>query len=662
MKIERIEVGGNFSPDAQEWIVYSNMTEGGEFDASADIYVFEAESGKMVMAAFGLSFSKISQSMLARMLKSVNRSSTPGKPADTTVTSSNEEPLVKVSKSPVQPAKKSSSKRAELLQVLHNVTDIPLEDIKDDSTLEDLGIDSLMATEVLNDLRAALGLTVDLTSFLFFPNIHALSTYIDSKLGSGDQNSDDHKVDTSAMEVDVSSSNGTSVRVDLLPEKSVLASQASSGSVEASSRPTITSSYEAFKQTRFGYDQLAVETKAVNFWTHTYPDQARLVLAYVVEAYAKLGCDLKTLQSGDIVPEVQSLARHRQVVRQFYRVLEDGHLISAIEGSFVRTNVPVDATPAETLYQKILDPYPQHASVHKLVKVVGSQLAACLVGEKDGLQLVFGSKENKHTLEDMYENWPLLRTPTLVLGNFLVKAFTESSGSRKFRILEVGAGTGGTTRHIISHLQSHGIPFEYTFTDISAARKQFKGFEGMSFELLDIEKSPKEEHEGAFHVIIATNCIHATRRLDQSLLHLRKMLRTDGVLTLVEATQNMFWLDIVIGLFEGWWLMEDGRSHALVSETRWERLMKDAGFKEVLWTDGNAPEAKTVRLIGAFPSASSGSVSATTDIKKTTKTGMETVVYKKVGDTEIHADVYYPISSEIQTTKMPIGKPTPRTC
>lgn len=163
----------------------------------------------------------------------------------------------------------------------------------------------------------------------------------------------------------------------------------------------------------------------------------------------------------------------------------------------------------------------------------------------------------------MYEKWPLLRTPTLLLGDFLVKAFTNFTGSGKFRILEIGAGTGGTTRYIINHLRSHGNPFEYIFTDISAslvtaARKEFKGVEGMSFELLDIEKPPIKEHEGAFHVIIATNCIHATRRLDKSLLHLRRMLREDGALTLVEITKNMFWLDIVVGLFEGWWLFEDG--------------------------------------------------------------------------------------------------------
>ena len=674
MKIERIEIGGNFTPDAKEWIIYSVMTEGGESDALCDAYVFEAESKKMVMTALGLDFSKMSQSVLARMLESVNRSSTAGKPSDMTVRQMSERPLGEASEMPTQAAKpvkpanltkKSSSKRADLLKVLHNVTDIPLEDLKDESRLEDLGIDSLMATEVLNDIRTVLGLTIDLATFLFFPNVQSIVDHIDSKLGGSDEKSDINEVDTPAPKVKILTSNGVPTGANSLLEHSMPVPLAPYISADSSIRPCITSAYNAFKEIRFGYDQLAVRTKAVNFWTQAYPDQARLVLAYVVEAYAELGCDLKTLQPGDAVPEVLALARHKQLVHQFYRVLEDGNLISAIKNGFVRTNIPVDITPAETLYKVIINRYPHHANVNELVKVVGSQLAACLKGEKEGLQLVFGNKSNKKTLEDMYENWPLLRTPTILLGDFLMKAFTNHNGIGKFRLLEIGAGTGGTTRWVINHLQNNGIPFEYTFTDISAslvaaAKKQFQGVGDISFEILDIEKPPKKEYEGAFHVIIATNCIHATRRLDQSLLHLRKMLREDGALTLVEATKNMFWMDIVVGLFEGWWLFEDGRSHALVSETHWERVMRDVGFEEVLWTDGNTPESKTVRVIGAFPSAAPQPTDTFKESNKITEAAVETVVYKKLGHIEISADVYYPIRSP--STKMPIGKHTPWTC
>ena len=651
MKIEHIEIGGAFDPDAGEWIVYSTMSEGGETDASSDAYIFDARTKKMVMAAFGFHFSKMSQTLLARMLKSVNKSAAPTKEE-----SSAENAAAQLLEKPVDPqAKISLGKRKEVFQILSNVTDVPLGELRDDSTLDDLGVDSLMATEVVNDIRSILGLTIDLSSFLFFPNIQALVKHVDEQLGVG--GGDDSDVSDASTPESGTIDTGT-------PESKPETATSEATDMEESKiadRPTITSAIGAFEDTRLNYDNLAKTTQAIDFWEKAYPPQARLVLAYVVEAFAELGCDVRKLRSGDTVPQINALDKHRQLVRQLYRVLEDGRLVVSHNGSspstsFTRTDVPVDSTPAESIYQDIINLYPQHACVNKLVRTVGSEMAACLRGDKEGIQVVFGNRDTKKTLEDMYEFWPLLRTPALVLGDFLTTAFTKASGGGKFRILEIGAGTAGTTRYIVNHLRSHGIDFEYVVTDLSAslvqaAAKQFKNTEGLTFDVLDVEQAPKPEYLGAFHCIIATNCIHATRNLEVSLRHTRQMLRDDGALTLIEITKNMFWLDIVVGLFEGWWLFEDGREHALVDEKHWERSMKAVGFQEVSWSDGATPESKTVRVVAAFPTGGS-----TRGSEKMVKAAMETVVYKKIGDLEIHADVYYPVEGQvIPGTKMPVG-------
>ncbi|KAI1127777.1 BcPKS19, polyketide synthase [Nemania abortiva] len=650
MNIEHIEIGGDFNPDAKEWIIYSNMSEGGETNALADAYVFEAGSKKMVMAAFGFRFSKMPRAFLAKILKNVNESST------TSTKHQQPEAEVEVPRgtSPLAldvlsaSAQKSPSTRHDLLQILSNVTDVPLEELNLDSSLDELGIDSLMATEVLNDIRTTLGITIDLTSFLFFPSVQALIAHVDENLGISSEGEDIDTPPSQSIDQSVGDLNPlqeTKAAVLEPPEKV--------------SRPTIISTIDAFEDSRLGYDKLAEVTKAVGFWSEAYPRQARLVLGYVVEAFAELGCELKSLQPGQPVPQIKALKRHARLVSQLYRILEDGKLITSVNQGRARTRVPVDETPAESIYQNLVGIYPQNDNVHKLVRAVGSRLAACLTGEQDALQIVFGDRETKKTLEAMYEFWPLLRIPTLLLGDILLKAFTNATGGGKFRILEVGAGTGGTTRYITNHLKNHGIPFEYVFTDISsslvaAAKKQFKDVDGMSFEVLDIEKPVRADYEGEFHCIIATNCIHATRNLEVSLFHLRKMLREDGALTLIEITKNMFWLDIVVGLFEGWWLFEDGRSHALVDEKHWERAMKKAGFGEVLWSDGDTPESKTVRVIGALPRRGAAPVHSASASKKASKAVLETVVYKTIGDQEIHADIYYPDEAPINK-KLPIA-------
>ncbi|CRG92018.1 Conidial yellow pigment biosynthesis polyketide synthase [Talaromyces islandicus] len=579
--INRVVTGGAFDITAKEWIAYSLLTEDNDERTVSDVYIFDKKSQQVVIAFIGFVFTRTSVSVLQRSLRSVNTGGAGANPTPAPAGAAKAPLPVPVAKTPGQ-----SSKTSQVLEVLHNVTDVPFDEIAPTSTLEDLGIDSLLVTEVLNEIQTAFGLEIDLNTFLFFPNVKAVCDHIDAALG----------VDTSAAVGPVPGAkvNSTAVQsIQTAPPDTEL-------------RPSLHQTQKVFADCRDAYTKAAVETQAVGFWEKCYPRQASLVLAHVVHAFAKLGCDMAALKAGDTAPMIPHLPRHKQLVRQLYRVLEDAKLVVNDEGEFIRTEQPVDPTPASTIYEQIIPQFPLHASVHKLVQVVGLELAECLTGEKDGLQIVFGNKENKKTLDDLYEKWPLVRSGTLALGEFLQKSMESSDKLGVFRILEVGAGTGGTTKYIVHHLQKLGIPFEYVFTDLSpslvaAAKRTFKDCPEMEFTTLDIEKEPRASWVRSFHFIISTNCVHATRNLTVSLTSLRKMLRDDGVLTLVEITQNMFWLDIAVGLFEGWWLFEDGRAHAVTPEGLWKEHMLRAGFEAVDWTDGEDPEARTIRVIAGFP-------------------------------------------------------------
>lgn len=124
--------------------------------------------------------------------------------------------------------------------------------------------------------------------------------------------------------------------------------------------------------------------------------------------------------------------------------------------------------------------------------------------------MVFGNKENKKTLDNLYEHWPLMRSGALALGEYLEKLVANPDRPGKFHILEVGAGTGGTTKYIVRHLQKLGVPFEYIFTDLSAslvaqAKWTFRDCPEMECRTLDIEKEPQASWVNSFHVIISTS-------------------------------------------------------------------------------------------------------------------------------------------------------------
>lgn len=171
-------------------------------------------------------------------------------------------------------------------------------------------------------------------------------------------------------------------------------------------------------------------------------------------------------------------------------------------------------------------------------------------------------------------------------------------------ILEMGGGTGGTTSKLIPLLDRLGVPVKYTFTDLSpslvaAGRKRFKKYPFMQFKVLDIEAEPNESLLESQHVILATNCVHATRDLHVSLANIKRLLRPDGFLLLLEMTEQAPWCDFIFGLVDGWWLFQDDREYVLAPATYWEKTLHSVGYGHVDWTEGDLPESSLQRLIMA---------------------------------------------------------------
>ncbi|KAH7370426.1 hypothetical protein BKA65DRAFT_387250 [Rhexocercosporidium sp. MPI-PUGE-AT-0058] len=157
------------------------------------------------------------------------------------------------------------------------------------------------------------------------------------------------------------------------------------------------------------------------------------------------------------------------------------------------------------------------------------------------------------------------------------------------KIVEVGAGTGGTTRAVLDALGNQYA--SYTYTDISTgffenARTVFSQHSSkLAFKTLNIENSPVDQGftEGTFDMVISSNCLHATRSLGETLRHCRQLLRPGGRLVLLEITRDFLPTQLVMSTLPGWFLgIEDGRVWApTVSVERWDELLKANGFSGV---------------------------------------------------------------------------------
>ncbi|RYP90773.1 hypothetical protein DL770_003106 [Monosporascus sp. CRB-9-2] len=220
---------------------------------------------------------------------------------------------------------------------------------------------------------------------------------------------------------------------------------------------------------------------------------------------------------------------------------------------------------------------PVAGSADGLAKVV-ENIDALLSGQKDPLELL----QANDTLTTVYASINAVDRAAFIRS--VVHARSN------LRILELGAGMGVSTASILKELVLPiGKPLysKYTFADSSStaianAKKLFKDYQNMEYRVLDISKDLAEQgfESDKYDLVVATNVIHATKSLKESLTNVHKLLAPNGRLLLQELHTPSKWVNYILGLTDGWWHGEaDGRAdEPYVAPARWESELKGAGF------------------------------------------------------------------------------------
>ncbi|KAI1253817.1 putative secondary metabolism biosynthetic enzyme [Eutypa lata] len=173
----------------------------------------------------------------------------------------------------------------------------------------------------------------------------------------------------------------------------------------------------------------------------------------------------------------------------------------------------------------------------------------------------------------------------------------EAHKNPTMKILEIGGGTAGATLPILNALGgSNGTSprfAKYTFTDISVgffekAREKLAPWTPyMNFAKLNIENDPVEQgfEEGGYDIIVASNVLHATRYIGETLANVRRLLKPGGKLVLTEVTNSSrkMRFHMIVGSLEGWWYGgNDGRHLGPTLDLQqWHSALLDAGFSGI---------------------------------------------------------------------------------
>ena len=311
-----------------------------------------------------------------------------------------------------------------------------------------------------------------------------------------------------------------------------------------------------------------------------------LVAPYVAQAFTQLGWSFRPQErfsTADLQAVLGIAEPHARLLPRLLEILADEGLLHRIGQQWeVVSDLPAERTCA--FFDDASQKYSAVRAELTMLDRCGSQLADVLAGRCDPLQLIFPDGD-LGAASVIYDS-PGAVAMNVLLRNAIARALEGWPADRPLRVLEIGAGTGGTSRYVLPALPPGHT--EYVFTDISRrflreARAKFSEYSFVQYEILDIEQAPAEQGfaDRRFDLVIASNVLHATRNLRQAVEHIRQLLLPGGLLLLLENTAPAKWVDLIWGLTAGWWRFDDDElrpSYPLLSSSQWRELLDASGF------------------------------------------------------------------------------------
>lgn len=270
--------------------------------------------------------------------------------------------------------------------------------------------------------------------------------------------------------------------------------------------------------------------------------------------------------------------------RWLTRLAGEGHL--RLDGQTFVAEQPLPMLDLPGRWAEAEAALPDNQPLLSYIRHCGSLLHEVLAGRVSPIETLFpgGSFE---LAEGLYEHSSTLRYLNGLAGAAVAAFIATREPNRPIRVLEVGAGTGSSTASLVSTFPAHRT--EYWYTDVTPAffdraRERFADFPFVRFAKLDLERDLIEQgfSAGSFDLIFSSNTVHATTDVRSSLLRLRELLKPNGTLILAESTRHFAWLDMTIGLFEGWQHFSDDLrvDNPLLPPNIWVQALTDCGYAD----------------------------------------------------------------------------------
>ena len=218
-------------------------------------------------------------------------------------------------------------------------------------------------------------------------------------------------------------------------------------------------------------------------------------------------------------------------------------------------------------------------------------LPGLLAGNVDPLALFFPEATVDIATAAYRDNLVSRYTNQLVVSGLTARAARarRATPRRSLRVLEVGAGVGGTSADLIAALSLYDA--HYTFTDVSnfflaQARQMFADHDFIDYRIFDINRPPAEQGFAScsFDVVVCANVLHNAVNIDDVLAVLNRLLAPGGSLVFIDATAVNHPLMISMEFKEGLHGFTDARAgtnSAFLTYAQWHNALGRSPFGAV---------------------------------------------------------------------------------
>ncbi len=209
----------------------------------------------------------------------------------------------------------------------------------------------------------------------------------------------------------------------------------------------------------------------------------------------------------------------------------------------------------------------------------GSAIIACLEGKVDPVSILYPDGGYK-MLDAIYENNIFSKYFNRCIADVILSI--SQLLNRPVRVLEVGAGTGKTSKNVLKTLTENNVDYEYYFTDVAKsflaqAKTTLKEYPGVKYLRYDMneEFSTQGLIQNEFDIVLAVGVLENAKNIPKTMNSIKNLVSANGWFLFTEPIREEPWI-----LASQIFMMERPQdtlrnSTTYLSQKEWEALLKE---------------------------------------------------------------------------------------